>query len=167
MEFKITSKIHLKLLAIAIVFSIIFYDYLNNILFNFFKKSISIFNYSITLSFIFLTVSMVIITILHELIHGLSYTLFGGKVKYSFKFIYAATEEVTNKKLSINQFAIVLLAPVIIISILSLLLPSFIGSTIFMCNLLGSIGDLYMAIGLIRYHHDSKIIDTDYGYKII
>ncbi|GAA0733728.1 DUF3267 domain-containing protein [Clostridium oceanicum] len=167
MEFRITNKIHLKLLGIAIVFSIIFYDYLNSILFNFFKESINIFNYSITLSFIFLTISMVIMIILHELIHGLSYTLFGGKVKYSFKFVYAATEEVTNKKVSINQFAIVLLAPVTIISILSLLLPSFLGSTVFICNLLGSIGDLYMAIGLIRYPLDSKIIDTAYGYKVI
>ncbi|MBN3382920.1 DUF3267 domain-containing protein [Clostridium botulinum] len=166
MEFKITNKLHLKLLFIALIFSIIFHNYLNTIIFNFFKKSMDIFNYSITISFILLMATITMITIAHELIHGLTFTIFGGKVKYKFKFIYAATEEVSNKPISLTQFTIILLAPITVISLFSLLLPNWIGSLIFVSNLIGSIGDLYMSIGLIKYPYDSKIIDKPYGYYV-
>ena len=125
-----------------------------------------IFNYSITISFILLLATITIITIAHELIHGLAFTIFGGRVKYKFKFIYAATEEVTNTPLSLTKFTVILLAPVTIISLFSLLLPSWLGNLIFISNLIGSIGDLYMAIGLIKYPYDSKIIDKPYGYYV-
>lgn len=166
MEFKITNKLHLKLLFIALIFSIIFHNYLNTIIFNFFKKSIDIFNYSITISFILLIATITMITIAHELIHGLTFTIFGGKVKYKFKFIYAATEEISNKPISLTQFTIILVAPVTVISFLSLLLPNWIGNLTFVSNLIGSVGDLYMSIGLIRYPYDSKIIDKPYGYYV-
>ncbi|OSA72291.1 hypothetical protein B2H86_17165 [Clostridium botulinum] len=166
MEFKITNKLHLKLLAIALIFSIVFNKYLNTIIFNFFKKSMDIFNYSITISFILLITTITIITIVHELIHGLAFTVFGGTVKYKFKFIYAATSEITGIPISLTQFTIILLAPVTIISLLSLLLPRWLGDLIFISNLIGSVGDLYMAIGLIRYPYNSKIIDKSYGYYV-
>ncbi|KEI96165.1 DUF3267 domain-containing protein [Clostridium botulinum] len=166
MKFKITNKLHLKLLSIVLIFSVIFHKYLNTIIFNFFKKSMDIFNYSITMSFILLIVTITIITIVHELIHGLTFTIFGGTVKYKFKFIYAATEEVSNKPISLTKFTIILLAPIIVISLFSLLLPNWIGSLIFASNLIGSVGDLYMAIGLIKYPYDSKIIDKPYGYYV-
>ncbi|MHB9949156.1 hypothetical protein CF055_08765 [Clostridium botulinum] len=166
MKFKITNKLHLKLLSIALIFSIIFHKYLNTIIFNFLKKSMDIFNYSITMSFILLIVTITIITMVHELIHGLTFTIFGGTVKYKFKFIYAATEEVSNKPISLTEFTIILLAPIIVISLFSLLLPNWIGSLIFVSNLIGSVGDLYMVIGLIKYPYDSKIIDKPYGYYV-
>ncbi|ENK0556066.1 DUF3267 domain-containing protein [Clostridium botulinum] len=166
MKFKITNKLHLKLFAIVLIFSVIFNKYLNTIIFNFFKKSMDIFNYSITISFILLITTITIITIVHELIHGLTFTVFGGTVKYKFKFIYAATEEVSNKPMSLTKFTIILLAPVTIISLLSLLLPTWLGNLIFISNLIGSVADLYMAIGLIKYPLSSKIIDKPYGYYI-
>lgn len=166
MEFKITNKLHLKLLAIALIFSVVFNKYLNTIIFSFFKKSMDIFNYSITISFILLIFTIIMITIVHELIHGLTFTIFGGTVKYKFKFIYAATLETTGIPISLIQFTIILLAPVTIISLLSLLLPRWLGNLIFISNLIGSIGDLYMAIGLIKYPLSSKIIDRPYGYYI-
>ena len=113
-----------------------------------------------------LIATITIITIAHELIHGLTFTIFGGKVKYKFKFIYAATEEINNKPISLTQFTIILLAPITVISLFSLLIPNWIGNLIFISNLIGSIGDLYMSIGLIRYPYDSKIIDKPYGYYV-
>lgn len=166
MEFKITNKLHLKLLAITLIFSIIFHNYLNTIIFNFFKKSMNIFNYSITISFILLMATITMLTMAHELIHGLTFTIFGGTVKYKFKFIYAATEEISNKPMSLIKFTIILLSPVTIISLLSLLLPRWLGNLIFISNLIGSVGDLYMALGLVKYPYNSKIIDKPYGYYV-
>ena len=34
---------------------------------------------------------MILITIIHELIHGIAYSLFGGKIKFEFKRIYVYT----------------------------------------------------------------------------
>ncbi|NFG68106.1 DUF3267 domain-containing protein [Clostridium sporogenes] len=166
MEFKITNKLHLKLLAITLIFSIIFHNYLNTIIFNFFKKSMNIFNYSIRISFILLMATITMLTMAHELIHGLTFTIFGGTVKYKFKFIYAATEEISNKPMSLIKFTIILLSPVTIISLLSLLLPRWLGNLIFISNLIGSVGDLYMALGLVKYPYNSKIIDKPYGYYV-
>ncbi|NFE80036.1 metalloprotease family protein [Clostridium sporogenes] len=166
MEFKITNKLHLKLLAITLIFSIIFHNYLNTIIFNFFKKSMNIFNYSITISFILLMATITMLTMAHELIHGLTFTIFGGTVKYKFKVIYAATEEISNKPMSLIKFTIILLSPVTIISLLSLLLPRWLGNLIFISNLIGSVGDLYMALGLVKYPYNSKIIDKPYGYYV-
>ncbi|MCR1175586.1 DUF3267 domain-containing protein [Clostridium botulinum] len=166
MKFKITSKLHLKLLAIALIFTVIFKDYLDTIIFNFFKETMDIFDYSITPSFILLIATITAITIIHELIHGLTFTVFGGTVKYKFKFIYVATLEITGIPISLTQFTIILLAPVTIISLLSLLLPRWLGNLIFASNLIGSVGDLYMALGLVKYPYNSKIIDKSYGYYV-
>ncbi|HDK7157775.1 TPA: DUF3267 domain-containing protein [Clostridium botulinum] len=166
MEFRITNGLHLRLSSIALILSIIFHNYLNTIIFNFFKGAMNIFDYSIALSFILLIATITVVTIIHEVIHGLAFTMFRGKVKYKFKFIYAATEEITNRPISLTQFTIILLAPVAVISLLSLLLPNCLGNLIFISNLIGSVGDLYMALGLIKYPYNSKIIDKPYGYYV-
>ena len=70
---------------------------------------------------------MIVILIVHERIHRLSYELFGGKVKYGFKIIYAYTYEVSELPLEKVKFLIVLLSPVTIISLITLLLPTWIG----------------------------------------
>ncbi|WP_077848217.1 DUF3267 domain-containing protein [Clostridium puniceum] len=70
-------------------------------------------------------------SIVHEIIHGAAYKLFGGKVKFGFKGIYAYTMEISGKKITRLQFLIVLLAPLICISILSLLFPVWLGGMIF------------------------------------
>ncbi|WP_242990177.1 hypothetical protein [Clostridium sporogenes] len=51
-------------------------------------------------------------------------------------------------------------------SLFSLLIPNWIGNLIFISNLIGSVGDLYMSISLIKYPYNSKIIDKPYGYYI-
>lgn len=110
---------------------------------------------------------MIPITIVHELIHGTTYRIFGGKVKYGFKGIYAYTHEVSELALDRSKFLVVLLAPVVIISLVSLCLPIWLGGMIYFLNLLGSVGDLYMAFILCRYRNESRIIDRKYGFGVI
>jgi len=93
--------------------------------------------------------------------------LFGGKVKFGFKGIYAYTMEISGKKMTRLQFLVVLLAPLTCISILSLLFAAWLGELIFYLNLIGSSGDIYMALFLCGFSYDSKIIDRSYGFDVV
>lgn len=110
---------------------------------------------------------MVPITLVHELIHCIAYSLFGGRIKFGFKGICAYTQEVSVIVLHRTKFLVVLLAPATVISVLTIFIPNSIGSVIFLLNLLGSIGDIIMAIYLCKSDYNSYIIDKDYGFDII
>ena len=95
------------------------------------------------------------------------YKLFGGKVKYGFKGIYAYTMETSGEEILRVKFLMVLLAPLVAMSVLSLFLPSWLGGMIFLLNLLGASGDIYMALFLCKFSYDSKIIDRIYGFDVM
>ena len=118
-------------------------------------------------SFLSIFLLMAPITAIHEAIHGITYIIFGGKVKYGFKGIYAYTMEVSEKPLEITKFLVILLMPVTVISLLSLLLPNWLGNMVYLLNLIGSPGDLFMAFSLIKFDHSCKIIDRNYGFDIV
>ncbi len=93
--------------------------------------------------------------------------MLGGKVKYGFKGLYAYAQEISGITLHRTQFLIVLLAPVTIISFGSVFIPGYIGYSIFLLNLLGSTGDLLMALYLCRSNENSYIIDESYGFDVV
>ena len=117
--------------------------------------------------FISIILLMVPISIVHEGIHGAAYKLFGGKVRFGFKFIYAYTQEISEKPLLRVKFLMVLLAPLTAMSVLSLFLPSWLGEMVFLLNLLGASGDIYMALFLCKFNYQSKIIDRNYGFDVV
>lgn len=171
-SFKINRWTNLKITLFALFLSILVFYPINIILdislkYNFIQyptKNILINMY------IYITVLTIPISLIHELIHGACYKMFHGKVRFGFRYIYAYTMEVSSIKLSIKEFLVVLLAPVTIISALSLLiLPYnyFVGSMMFLINYIGSSGDIYMSLSLIRLKKDCKIVDRKYGYDII
>jgi hypothetical protein len=94
----------------------------------------------------------------HEVLHGLAYIMFGGKVRHGFKGIYAYTIEVSEKPIQRVKFLIVLLLPITTISLFSLLLPLWLGGMVYFLNLLGSSGDLLMAVSLKKLDSESKIV---------
>jgi hypothetical protein len=129
----------------------------------------SIFNFTkdFTINSVILVVLLMIpITLVHEALHGLSYKFFGGRVRFGFKVIYAYCQEVSAIKLHRTKSLITLLAPVTIISLFSLLLPAGLGGMIFILNLVGSTGDLYMSFYLTRFS-SSYILDRNYGFDVI
>lgn len=107
------------------------------------------------------------INIIHELIHGSIYKLFGGKVKYRFKGIYAYTQETSGIILHKTKFLLVLLAQVAFISLAALLIPGEIGAIIFLLNLVGSTGDLLMALYLCKLNKSCYIVDRKYGFDAV
>lgn len=166
MSFKISWKIHALCFIMACGMCFIMNDMLNKISFNIMSRII-ITKYILLNYTIFMVVIFIPITIVHELLHGIAYTLFGGKVKFGFKFIYAYTQEVSGVVLHRNQFLIVLMTPVIVISVVTVFVGSYISLIVFVLNLVGSTGDLLMALYLCRGNENSYVVDRDYGFDMV
>jgi len=169
MSFKLTWKSYVICFLISVILVLIMNPIFDGILSYLFYQNIIYYpsKYLIVNFCIYTIVLMIPISAVHEVIHGAAYKLFGGKVKYGFKGIYAYTMEISGKKITRLQFLIVLLAPLTVISILSLLLPAVLGGMIFFLNLIGASGDIYMALFLCRFSYDSRIIDRSYGFDVL
>ncbi|MBX4265796.1 DUF3267 domain-containing protein [Clostridium estertheticum] len=169
MSFKITWKTHIMCIIIAFVTVKLLGSSTDNILDNFFLKPYIFYptKYLVINFCLYVLLLMIPISIVHESIHGLAYRIFGGKVKYGFKGIYAYTQEISGIPIDRTKFLIILLSPLTIMSIATLLLPSWLGGIIFLLNLLGASGDLYMSFKLIKYDSNSKIVDRIYGFDVV
>ena len=169
MSFKISWKLHL--LSILMTFSI--YFLMKNCVIN--MCTVLLINnmiYRITGNIffdnvIFLSLILIPINVVHELLHGCVYRVFSGKLKYGFNGVYAYTLEITGIALQRTRFLLVLLAPVTVISLISLFIPGVISSLIFILNLTGSTGDILMALYLCKLDNESYIIDRKYGFDVI
>lgn len=169
MSFKVTWKFHLLsiLMTIGIYFllqncviNICTVLLINNMIYSFTGNSF--FD-----NVIFLSLILIPINIVHELLHGCVYRIFGGKLKYGFNGIYAYTLETTGISLLRIKFLLVLLAPVTVISIISLFIPGVMGGLIFILNLSGSTGDILMALYLCKFNNNCYIIDRKYGFDVV
>lgn len=169
MSFKVSWKMHLLCLATTFLICFIMQDCLvkistgliiNNVILN-------ITGNLLLDEIIFFTLIFIPLNIVHELLHGSVYKIFGGKVKYGFKGICAYTQEISGIILHRSKFLLVLLAPVTVISIISILIPGEIGGIVYFVNISGSTGDILMALYLCKFKNDSYIIDRKYGFDVI
>lgn len=169
MSFKVSWKIHFLCLIVACVICFFMKNFINNIFLALVINDVicNITGNVLVDTVILLIMFFVPITAVHELLHGSAYKLFGGKVKYGFKIIYAYTQETSGIVLHRTKFLMVLLAPVTIISAISLLVPGYISEIIFTLNFLGSLGDFVMAFYLCKSNENSYIIDRKYGFDIV
>lgn len=169
MSFRISWKLHVYCFLTAFIFCLGAQRYIGNLFVNLFlENKIPNFTGNALLNLnLFVAIIFIPITFVHEIIHGSTYRLFGGKVKYGFKGLYAYAQETSGIALHRTKFLIVLLAPVTVISITSVFIPGSIGGIIFLLNLLGSTGDLLMAFYLSRSNEKSYIIDKNCGFDII
>lgn len=169
MPFKISWKIHMICFLLAYIFCYIKIEIIGNIfldlVINYKFFSLTGFYFLDTIIAILILVAP--ITLAHEIIHGIFYVTFGGKIKFGFKGICAYTQEISGIILHRTKFVIVLLAPVIIISVITLVITSSLGSLIFLLNFLGSTGDIIMAIYLCKSNCNSYIKDREYGFDVI
>ena len=131
MNFVITWKTHLICLAISLLTALIIYPYINYTLSHFFLSFLIFYPtpYYVLNFFLYILIFMIPITIVHEGIHGLLHIIYGGKIKFGFKGIYAYTFETSGRPISRNRFITVLLSPIVLISITSLLIPSWFNRT--------------------------------------
>lgn len=172
MSFVLNWKTYIKIYIISIIIAILLREPINTMVL---KSTISIYEmtgiyfspFFIIFIFLYFVVVMIPITLLHELLHGATYMLFGGRFKIGFKGIYAFCQETSGIQLTKTQFLMVLLTPVMVISMISILLSYKWGLMAFVLNLLGSSGDLYMALWLCKVDKNKRIIDKSYGFDVI
>lgn len=169
MSFRICWKTHIICVIIAFIMILFHEDmvvnisvYLSLISPNM-NSPVTIFIYQ----YIILLLFMIPVSIIHELIHGWVYRIFGCRVKYGFKVLYAYTQEISQKQLGLIKFIFVLLSPVVFISFISVIIPGRIMDIVYLLNLLGSSGDIYMTVYLLRFNSKCKIIDRSYGFDIV
>lgn len=167
MSFKVTWKLHLECLFISLIISFVLRDLINNVFNGFLEETnIGTIYISLLVLILFLIIISIPITLVHEMIHGVVYKFFGGKVKYGFKGVYAYTQEISGIAIHRTKFLTILLAPLTLISVLSLVIPGNISGIIFILNLLGSTGDILMASYLCRTNENSYILDRSYGFDV-
>lgn len=168
-SYKVTRKTHIVCFLFSALISLMLFNSLNNVIDSALCDKLMQLptSYAEINFYGFMILLLAPISFFHELIHGMFFKLFRGKVKYGFKGIYAYTMETSGMPLERDKFLIVLLAPLVIISLVSLLSANWIFQLIFFLNLLGSTGDLYMALLISRYDQDACIIDREYGFDVI
>lgn len=168
-SYKISVNTHFMSFLICILCAVFLYSAMSNLIRDMLGSEFIVYPtpYLLLNSYIYIILLIIPISVIHELLHGLAYRMFGGKVIYGFRGIYAYTREISGKSISRSLFLIVLLFPLAAISVISLSLGRWLGGMIFILNLFGSSGDIYMAILLSGYGSDSMIIDRTYGFDVI
>ncbi|BAY92730.1 hypothetical protein FDUTEX481_00698 [Tolypothrix sp. PCC 7601] len=124
--------------------------------------------------FIFLFVVTFGTIIVHELVHGIAFAAFGGspryglKIKYLLPLAYATSPGNFFRR---NNFLVIGLAPLVVIDILCLLLLAIFPQApwliwVIAINTGGAIGDIWMAVQLIRCPQSIRVEDREEGMAI-
>ena len=100
MSFKLTWKSYVICFLISLILLLILNPIFDGILSDLFYGGIIFYpTKNLILNFNICTMLLMVpITAVHEIIHGAAYKVFGGKVKFGFKGIYAYTMEISGKK---------------------------------------------------------------------
>ena len=125
---------------------------------------------------ILLVVGTLLTLFLHELTHGVMMQMFGAKPRYGVLWkqamFYATTPGYAYRR---NDYLLVILAPLFILSILVILGIWFAqGSTLWVAllaicgaiNASGAIGDLWIAIIVLRYARTAYVMDERDGVRV-
>ncbi len=125
---------------------------------------------------ILIAISTIVFTMLfHEFIHGMAVSMYGGKPRYGtgvahyiLPYLYTTTGTIFRR----NQFIVILMAPLILISVLGvvsmIVFPAIahwflIPLTL---NAAGAIGDLWMTFSIVRYPEHILLADDHSGLTI-
>lgn len=166
MSFKIGMSTHIKCYAISVIITCIFYRQVTEQMYKIFTANFLSYEKPILAFTVFMMALMIAVAFVHELLHGMSYSILGGKVKIGFKVMYFYAMEVSGLEVKSGEFMFVLLTPITLITILSLLFGD-IGKIICFVNIVGSSGDACMATFLAIYGRGFNIVDRKYGFDMI
>jgi hypothetical protein len=144
-------------------------DYINQLMFKLLFNDIiwNLTNNLVIDVILFFMILMIPVTIVHEWTHGMVYKLFGGKVKYEFKGIYIKAREASGMSIHRSKFLLILIAPMTVISLLSLLIPGWIGGMLLLLNIFKSTGDLLKIFYVFKSNGNECIIDRKDGFDIV
>lgn len=169
MHFKSTWKTNGMCFAMGYAVYYFMRDYVNELMFKLLFNDI-IWNLTDNLVIdmvLFFMILMIPVTMIHEWIHGMAYKLFGGKVKYEFKGIYIKARDVSGIAIHRSKFLLIIMAPMTIISLISLAIPSWIGGLLLLLNIFKSTGDILRVFYVFKGNCDTYVIDKKDGFEIV
>lgn len=117
-------------------------------------------------------VGYLVILPIHELLHGVAFTFWGGKPYYGARLPFALYCGAKNQLFHRNQYLMVGLAPLVIITlvgiIFTLLSPGLASFTIFATvgNFSGAAGDVLGTMKLLQQPESVLIEDTETGFRV-
>lgn len=166
--YKFTKKTQLICIVMSAIILFIFWPVYWNSFIALRYSAITYFPTNINLLniYIYVITTMLFVIVIHEGIHGIIFILYGGKIKFGIQGLYVYIQESSGLKMSKNQFLIILLAPVTIISLISIIIPGYTGGFVFLLNLMSSTVDIYMAFILVGIKSNCKIKDSKFGFEI-
>jgi hypothetical protein len=96
MSFKLTWKSHVICILISVILVLILNPIFDGVISELFHKNIIFYptKYILLNYYIYIIILIIPISVVHKIIHGAAYKLFGGEVKFGFKGIYAYTIEI-------------------------------------------------------------------------
>ncbi|MEH2033345.1 MAG: DUF3267 domain-containing protein [Nostoc sp.] len=126
------------------------------------------------IAFLVLLTIICITTIVHELVHGIAFAAFGGspryglKVKYFLPLAYATSPGDFFRR---NAFIMIGLAPLVVLDIVCLLLLAIFPQASWLTwviafNTGGAIGDIWIAVQLLRCPQSIRVEDREEGIAI-
>jgi|GEM_PF-5374537 len=126
-----------------------------------------------TLSLI-VVIGFIAMIIVHELLHGILFKIFTGKVTFGFlpkklAFYASSPQSIITKEhfIAICLFPQILAIPCFIVALVNknpLIIYTVL--TIFVFNLLGGVSDWWVAFTLAHYKQDIMVEDTKYGMPV-
>jgi len=123
-------------------------------------------------TFLFFVGSMAFVIVIHELCHGVAIRAFGAKPRYGVGVAYAVFPyafATTDTRFSRNQFLIVALTPLVLITLIGI--PLMIGfgwswlAVPLALNAGGAVGDVWMALTLLSYPAEVSVVDSETGSR--
>lgn len=116
---------------------------------------------------------MVLVIVPHEFCHGLAIRAFGGEPRYGFGvayFVFPYAFATTDTRVSRNQFVLIALAPLVILTGIGLPLMVVFEWTWLAfplaLNAGGAVGDIWMALTLLSYPSTVTVLDTTTGLEV-
>ncbi|GAC1566524.1 MAG: hypothetical protein NVS3B14_09560 [Ktedonobacteraceae bacterium] len=109
---------------------------------------------------------------LHELLHGAAFLLWGGRPYFGAKLPYALYCGAKNQLFRRNQYLVVGLAPLIVITLagisVTLISPVIAAYTLAVTvgNISGAAGDVWSVARLLRLPETTLVEDTEAGYRV-
>ena len=169
MSFRVTLKARLMYFFIAIVILLILFNTEMSIFDNLSSKKFILYptKYLIINLYVYKILLMVPVCFLHEMIHAFLFSLYGGKIKFEFKGLMFCAVEKSGIAIDRQKYLIILLSPLVLISLLSLFLPPWLGGVFFILNIVESSADIYKGINLCILDWNSKIVYKSYGYDVV
>jgi hypothetical protein len=113
-----------------------------------------------------------VILVVHEALHAAAFAFWGGRPYFGVKLPYALYCGAKNQLFRRNQYLVVGLAPLVVISlagiIFTLLSPALASYTIFATvgNVSGAAGDVWVVARLLQQPETTLVEDTETGYRV-